>query len=190
MRDALPPRGRDWLTEGPAWGVAGRLLPPILAAGLLVGVVGGCVCGVHHALSAPSDVMRAAGPRSSLRTDRTATFARGGVAALVTGAVCLPVVAFSRDWGGFMHAGTQLWVPVGTAALALSAWGRLAVTRVWLAASGRMPWRLMAFLDEAHRRGVLRQSGAYYEFRHLRLQRQLASEPTPHAEDQRLHARR
>lgn len=190
MRDALPPRGRDWLTEGPAWGVAGRLLPPILAAGLLVGVVGGCVCGVHHALSAPSDVIRAAGPRSSLRTDRTATFARGGVAALVTGAVCLPVVAFSRDWGGFMHAGTQLWVPVGTAALALSAWGRLAVTRVWLAASGRLPWRLMAFLDEAHRRGVLRQSGAYYEFRHLRLQRQLASEPAPHAEDQRLHARR
>ncbi|MGW6795539.1 hypothetical protein [Streptomyces chartreusis] len=61
---------------------------------------------------------------------------------------------------------------------------------VWLAASGRMPWRLMAFLDEAHRRGVLRQSGAYYEFRHLRLQRQLASEPAPHAEDQRPHARR
>ncbi|WP_432195785.1 hypothetical protein [Streptomyces sp. bgisy027] len=28
------------------------------------------------------------------------------------------------------------------------------------------------------------------EFRNLRLQRQLASEPTPHAEDQRLHARR
>ncbi|EGX59078.1 hypothetical protein SZN_14646 [Streptomyces zinciresistens K42] len=177
LRSELPPRARDWLTEGSSRGTAGRLLPPILAAGVLVGLVGGCVCGVYHALSTPSDVMRAAGPRSSLRTDRTASLARGALAALATAVVCVPVVTMSRDWGGFVQAGTQLWVPVGTAALALSAWGRLAVARIWLAASGRMPWRCMAFLDEAHRRGVLRQSGAYYEFRHLRLQRQLAAEP-------------
>ncbi len=37
-----------------------------------------------------------------------------------------------------------------------------------------MPWRLMTFLDDAHRRGVLRQSGAYYEFRHVRLLAHLA----------------
>ncbi|MFI6358668.1 hypothetical protein ACIBJF_40075 [Streptomyces sp. NPDC050743] len=33
----------------------------------------------------------------------------------------------------------------------------------------------MAFLDDAHRRGVLRQAGAVYQFRHARLQEQLAT---------------
>ncbi|MFE6484471.1 NACHT domain-containing protein [Streptomyces sp. NPDC057757] len=174
MRSVLPEPARAWLTDGPVLGLVARCLPPILASGLLVGLVGGCVCGVYRALSAPSDVVRAAGPRSTLRTDRTASLARGGIAALLAAVVCLPVVLLSHDWGGVATAGAQLWVPVGATALALSAWGRFLVTRVWLAATGRAPWRLMAFLDEAHRRGVLRQSGAYYEFRHQRLQRRLA----------------
>ncbi|RSR93895.1 hypothetical protein EF917_26990 [Streptomyces sp. WAC00469] len=74
-----------------------------------------------------------------------------------------------------MH--TEVWVQVGTSSLALSAWGRLGTARIWLALTGRAPWRLMGFLDEAHRRGVLRQSGAHYEFRHLRLQQSLAGAP-------------
>jgi hypothetical protein len=36
------------------------------------------------------------------------------------------------------------------------------------------PWRLMRFLDEAHRRGVLRQVGPVYQFRHAYLQEALA----------------
>lgn len=97
--------------------------------------------------------------------------------ALLVACVCVPVVATPGDWGGLVHLGTQLWLPLGTAALALSAWGRFLVARAWLAATGQLPWRLMAFLDEAHQRGVLRQSGAGFEFRHLRLQAQLATGP-------------
>ncbi|MET9561602.1 hypothetical protein [Streptomyces tauricus] len=152
-----------------------RDLPPVLVAGLLIGVVGGCVCGVYRALSVPSDLMRAASPGLSLRTDRTASLTRGGMVALLVACVCVPVVATPGDWGGLVHLGTQLWLPLGTAALALSAWGRFLVARTWLAVTGRLPWRLMAFLDEAHQRGVLRQSGAGFEFRHLRLQAQLAA---------------
>jgi len=37
-----------------------------------------------------------------------------------------------------------------------------------------LPFGFMAFLDDAHRRGVLRQVGAVYEFRHARLQERLA----------------
>jgi hypothetical protein len=33
----------------------------------------------------------------------------------------------------------------------------------------------MAFLDDAYRRGVLRQTGSAYQFRHARLQEHLAS---------------
>ncbi|WP_404189262.1 NACHT domain-containing protein [Streptomyces tauricus] len=175
LRSVLPDEGRDWLTRGPAAGVLARDLPPVLVAGLLIGVVGGCVCGVYRALSVPSDLMRAASPGLSLRTDRTASLTRGGMVALIVACVCVPVVATPGDWGGLVHLGTQLWLPLGTAALALSAWGRFLVARTWLAVTGRLPWRLVAFLDEAHQRGVLRQSGAGFEFRHLRLQAQLAA---------------
>jgi hypothetical protein len=158
-----------------------RCLPPLVAGGVLVGIVDGCVCGVYRALSVPSDVMRAAGPGSSLRTDRTASFTRGGMVALLVAAVCVPVVTLPGDWGGLVHIGTQLWLPLGSAALALSAWGRFTVARAWLAAKGRMPWRLMTFLEDADRRGVLRQSGAGFEFRHQRLRSHLAGRDTPPA---------
>ncbi|MFF3655503.1 hypothetical protein [Streptomyces olivochromogenes] len=92
MRSVLPDEARAWLTRGPALGVAARCLPAIVAPGLLVGLVGGGVCGDYRALGAPSDVLRAAGPHSTLRTDRTASLARGGIAALLTAVVCLPVV--------------------------------------------------------------------------------------------------
>ncbi|MFI1766617.1 NACHT domain-containing protein [Streptomyces sp. NPDC020800] len=174
LRSVLPRTARGWLTRGPARGVLERILPPLVAGGVLVGVVGGCVCGVYRALSVPSDIMRAAGPGSSLRTDRTASFTRGGVVALLAAAVSVPVVALPGDWGGLASVGTQLWLPLGTAALALSAWGHFTVARVWLAVTGRLPWRLMSFLEDAHRRGVLRRSGAGFEFRHQRLQSHLA----------------
>ncbi|MFJ5178246.1 hypothetical protein ACIP68_30935 [Streptomyces griseoviridis] len=174
LRSVLPERGRGWLTRGSVAGVVARCLPPFLAAGVLIGVVGGCVCGVYRLLSAPSDLMRAAGPGASLRTDRAASLTRGGGVALLVAVVCVPVVLLPGDWGGLVHLGTQLWLPLGTAALALSAWGRFVVARVWLAGTGRLPWRLMRFLEDAHRRGVLRRSGASFEFRHLRLQTHLA----------------
>jgi len=60
--------------------------------------------------------------------------------------------------------------------LAFQAWGRFLVARTYLAATGRLPWRLMAFLREAHRKGVLRQAGPVYQFRHARLRDQLAEE--------------
>ncbi|MER6079803.1 NACHT domain-containing protein [Streptomyces sp. NPDC001833] len=179
LRSVLPPNARAWLTRGQAAPFVARCLPPFVAAGVLVGLVGGCVCGVYRALSVPSDTMRATGPGSSLRTDRTASFTRGGVVALLVACVCVPVVLLPGDWGGLVHVGTQLWLPMGTTAVALSAWGRLVVARIWLGVTGRLPWRLMAFLEDAHRRGVLRRSGAYFEFRHLRLQSYLAQDGTP-----------
>ncbi|MDK1347004.1 hypothetical protein QNO09_27620 [Streptomyces sp. 378] len=101
------------------------------------------------------------------------------MAALLAGAVCLLLIAATgRDSTlGTMH--TELWVPVGASALTLSAWGRTATARVWLALTGRAPWRLMTFLEEAHRRGVLRQTGARYEFRHQHLHRRLALTAPP-----------
>ncbi|MGX1885828.1 NACHT domain-containing protein [Streptomyces sp. NPDC055287] len=170
----MPGRAQLWLARRDAADIVADSVMPLAGIGVLFGVVGGCASGVYRALNMSSDVIRSTGPRSTLRTDRSATFVRAAIVSVVAGGVCLVLIsALGRD--GFpatVH--TQLWLPLGTSALALSAWGRLGVTRIWLAVTGRAPWRLMGFLEEAHRRGVLRQSGAHYEFRHLRLQQRLA----------------
>ncbi|MEU5699736.1 NACHT domain-containing protein [Streptomyces aurantiacus] len=180
---ALPDPVRLWLVRRDATSVVLDAVGPLVAFGVLVGMIGGCASGVYRALDTPSDTIRAVGPRSTLRTDRTATLARSAVAALLAGSVCLLLIAATGRGStlGTMH--TELWVPVGTSALALSAWGRTATARCWLALTGRAPWRLMTFLEDAHRRGVLRQSGARYEFRHQRLQRRLAATAAPSADD-------
>ncbi|MBM7490113.1 hypothetical protein JOD64_001335 [Micromonospora luteifusca] len=52
-------------------------------------------------------------------------------------------------------------------------WSFLA--RCWFSASGRLPWRITRFLDDAYRRGVLRRVGAEYQFRHDRLKQHLSA---------------
>ncbi|MEV7095045.1 BTAD domain-containing putative transcriptional regulator [Amycolatopsis sp. NPDC051045] len=72
-------------------------------------------------------------------------------------------------------AGACFGVGIGVTVLVTRAWGNYFVHHVWLAATGRLPWRLMHFLDDAHRRGVLRQAGGVYQFRHARVQERLAA---------------
>ncbi|MFI6434842.1 NACHT domain-containing protein [Streptomyces sp. NPDC050759] len=172
---ALPEPVKVWLVSRPVGTVILDAVVPFIGFGLLIGTIGGCASGVHRALNTPSDTIRAAGPLSTLRTDRAATLARSALATLLAGGVCLLVIPATGRGStlGTMH--TEVWVTMGAFVPALSAWGRTGTARIWLALTGRAPWRLMAFLDEAHRRGVLRRSGASYEFRHLRLQQRLAA---------------
>jgi len=66
-------------------------------------------------------------------------------------------------------------VTVGLLAGCLQAsWATYSVARLWLAFRSRLPWRLMTFLRVAYQRGVLRQVGAIYQFRHVDHQRYLA----------------
>jgi hypothetical protein len=58
-----------------------------------------------------------------------------------------------------------------------TAWPSYTLARLWLAFRGWLPWRLESFLDDAHQRGVLRQAGAVYQFRHIELQHRLATRP-------------
>lgn len=50
-----------------------------------------------------------------------------------------------------------------------TAWGRFTAARVWLATRGLLPWRLLMFLEEMWRMGLIRRSGASYQFAHSRL---------------------
>jgi hypothetical protein len=72
-------------------------------------------------------------------------------------------------------------------------WPSYILARGWLARHRRLPWRLSSFLSDAHKRGVLRQVGEDYEFRHIELLNRLANRdadkqrrspsPTPAADE-------
>jgi hypothetical protein len=113
------------------------------------------------------DLTRFPSPRSALRADRTAATISGLVWAmplLIALIVAMSLTRFTlTQLAGF---GSLLVAGVMVIRFSTSAWGWYTLARSWLALRGRLPWRLMSFLDDAHRRGVLRQSGAVYQFRH------------------------
>ncbi|WP_219666179.1 NACHT domain-containing protein [Streptomyces bambusae] len=98
------------------------------------------------------------------------------------------------DWGVTAGVVVAALLVAGAGA---AAWSGFAVGRTGMWLSGLLPWRLFPFLDEAHRLGVLRQSGYAYQFRHLRMQERLASAsagggpvPLPRARPRRTPGRR
>ncbi|MGW7045545.1 KGGVGR-motif variant AAA ATPase [Streptomyces avermitilis] len=119
-------------------------------------------------------------PRASLRADRRATLlppllTGSGLAAVLTG-VTVPSEGFAASvLAGLLTFMVTTLLLMGLS-LRSSASGRYAVTVLWLALRGQLPWRLMSFLDDAHRRGVLRRTGAAYQFRHRLLQQVLAEQ--------------
>jgi hypothetical protein len=58
--------------------------------------------------------------------------------------------------------------------IALNAWYRSLHARLWLCASGRLPFTVVTFLEDAADLGVLRRAGPVYRFRHRRIQTYLA----------------
>jgi hypothetical protein len=121
-----------------------------------------------------------AGLAVGLRAGLSAAFVVGLATGVATGAVAGAVTGFGlgRPLAGLasgLTGGLVLGLWLG---LSQTAWAQFAVARCWLALRGRLPWRLMRFLADAHQhRGVLRQAGAAYQFRHAELQRHLASGP-------------
>lgn len=160
----------------------------MLVLGLIFGAGAGLVFGIVAMLEAPLDVASAATPAGLLASNR-ATVLRQVL-------VLVPMLTLAIAVGGHLITGLLdgilgplLWNVAdglvigaiggigGTCSYALSftAWGRwLVLSRVWLPLTGKLPWDTVAFLDDAYRRGVLRQTGAVYQFRHIRLQHHLA----------------
>jgi hypothetical protein len=127
------------------------------------------------------DPAEAADPTTVLNRDRSAFH---GIMLRVAGGSGFALgfalgLAGGRGLAGGLVAGLVLGLMAGlsfglSAGFKEAAWGWFAVARCWLALRGRLPWRLMGFLADAHQRGVLRQAGAVYQFRHAELQRHLA----------------
>ncbi|MET8676018.1 NACHT domain-containing protein [Streptomyces sp. NPDC004647] len=160
-----------------------RWSPKSLAAGLAVGIgmADGLASGIGGALLLGlvlghaverQDLTTAVGPATLLALDRR-TFL---TLALPSGLMCGLVVGFAFGRHGGLASGLVVGIAAGFGAgRKETAWADFTLTRAYLTVGHKTPWDLMTFLQDAHeRRGVLRQVGAVYQFRHIELQRHLA----------------
>lgn len=172
-----------WLAW-PGWQMNTGVLADVVVFALVFGFGGALVFGLVAAMEAPLDLRSAGSPGDLIDANRRHVF---GLVAVVVPAFALFVVA-ATEVGVVVLVALRfevVWTPVTALALglvggaggglayvlSLTAWGQWVVfARVWLPLTGRLPWRLPAFLDDAYRRGVLRRAGAVYQFRHARLQ--------------------
>jgi hypothetical protein len=197
--ESLPANAEYWLGAGQtSWQRFSHFVLLWLHAGVTDGVYSGIIGGLFLCFDIPVDVARAASPRSTWESDRDAALTRSiaiaGICGLImllvfvypkipaTGHVTLSAAAGQHTAGpgtGALRDITAVLkvaaisVIIGVLVASLNSWSRLQVARCWLAARGLLPWRVLSFLDDAHRSGILRQAGTVYQFRHFRLQEQL-----------------
>ncbi len=126
---------------------------------------------------------QAAGPASLVglhrQTLRATALRTGLTTALATGLVVGISVGAAEGYPLSLLFGVFSALAVGaiaglTTGLASTSWAPYAAATSLLALRRHTPWHLQEFLADAHRRGVLRQSGTAYQFRHRELQRHLA----------------
>jgi hypothetical protein len=166
-----------------------------LVSGSIIGVIAGVALGLAEAFSGQQ--RDAVTPLSSFRTDVKAVV----TVALLTGVITGPAAGFLigaliqledvlayREVPGPGALGAHLIAVLNYSPL-LGVFGTL-ITIFWLGLRGCSAWwycvaasflarrrltprRPLQFLEEAYRRGVLRQAGMVYEFRHARLAERL-----------------
>ncbi|MFG1957539.1 hypothetical protein [Nonomuraea sp. NPDC049028] len=193
-------RGRTLLLLRSIRGGLGGALKVGLWAGLVVGLQFGLVVGLVVGLIAGAMAWIAAGPmsgpitvaiglikwaeqptltststsRSSWQADGALTLLRMVLVGLVFGvtgglefglaAALLGGLAFG-PLGGLVMGNHNAWLVC-----------TIAVSRLTL--QHRLPWRIMEFLDDVHRLGLLRAVGPVYQFRHAALHDHLAAADT------------
>jgi len=163
------------ITAALAIGLAAGLAsghPPALIAGPIAGLVFMIGSWVWIAAYEPAPSKTAVSPQSLLRDDR-----RGCIVVGITAGSAFGVI-FGLALG--LRIGVIAVVALTiVVTLVVSLWGTFMVARVWLAAKCGLPLNIMGFLYEAHERGVLRQEGPHYRFRHRLLHERLAGKPMP-----------
>ncbi|MFI7233848.1 hypothetical protein [Streptomyces cyaneofuscatus] len=168
----LEPPGVD--APGPGWLLWARGSAVAVAGGLAGGVCAGMSLRRITRLEIGTAPSQASSPASLLARDRRATagaaFCFAVVVALaITGPWWLatgrfPPVAFLT---AALQAGAVSGPPLFTA------WPVFRATHLVFVAKGHLPARCSAFLDGARDRGILREDGVTYRFRHELLRRSL-----------------
>jgi hypothetical protein len=129
----------------------------------------------------PEAVRAAPSPSAALRRDHRTLLLLGGVLVFALALTILVAVrnlhsveTLKEKAGAGIALAGFFWIIGWSAA---SRWSFYLLAKIWLASQRRLPLSLMRFLADAHQRGILRQAGASYQFRHIELQRRLARTP-------------
>lgn len=145
--------------------------------GLVTGLAVGLATALATLVNQPIDTARAVDPVSALRADRLTVLVLGSTGGVLFGAAYGVGNAMSPL---LVVLSMGIFAAVGMFALAVgSAWGEFCLARTWFALRGDLPWMLFSFIQDAHQRGLLRQTGVAYQFRHTRLQDRLADTAQP-----------
>jgi hypothetical protein len=188
IRDLPQPRlGREIIAGlavglGAGTAVAFAAGPPAgVSAGLAIFAVVGFVGGLVNWLNSPADTISSPTAGSVMRQDKRlnllqvilvvfGTALAGGLAVGAIPADVRIVDGIAVGLAGGLAGGLVALRRDGLSnGFVGGVWSWFLLSRTWLALGGRLPWQVMRFLDDAHRRGVLRQAGAVYQFRHERL---------------------
>ncbi|WNV83476.1 NACHT domain-containing protein [Umezawaea sp. Da 62-37] len=174
--------GKSSWSKSSTSGLIGFDLSIAMLASLMIGASQGSFIAFLVALAIssaglyflPPALVERQSPPALLRADRVAVLIRCGFISgpLVMWSLVSWVVTRRTE---YLDAISGVVVFIGFTALssASTLWLLRSST---LATRGRLPWRTMLFLRDAHRRGVLRQSGGVYQFRHAALLGYLAEE--------------
>jgi hypothetical protein len=134
---------------------------------------------VIRADPAPVAVRTASSPQAALQRDHHTALVLGGVLVIALGLTFLlifgsgtPAGSLREELGTGIASAVFLSVAGWSAA---SRWSLYLLAKAWLASRRRLPLSLMKFLADAHQRGILRQAGGVYQFRHIELQHHLAA---------------
>jgi NACHT domain len=179
----LPARGMRIQVNGIVLGLVFGLVFGLtfgLAGGLAGGLAVGLVFGLMEGGVASDDLTGATSPGAVLARDRQV--------ALLLMFSCVLGLALAAGYqaeitsrlAGALAAVFVISAALGyvlTSSMTKTAWPSYVITRGWLVLHHQLPWSLMSFLADAHQRGVLRQVGATYQFRHIDLQHRLATRP-------------
>jgi hypothetical protein len=191
----------EFLIRDVGFGVVGALVGGLvigllfgLGYGIAIGLLFGLVFGLARRFTEPTESKEPVSPANVLASDRsTVLYALlpGGVLGGVVGGFLGGVIG-ARSRGLIFDLtpvqqgalGAAVGFLLGAAGLgmlvhATSAWAQFIMARVWLAYRRHTPLRLMTFLQDAHKLGILRQVGPTYQFRHALLQERLAQRAIP-----------
>jgi hypothetical protein len=157
-------------------GQAGQALTVLAIVGGVTLVLAGIVLGTAAQRAAPLDLRSTTSPLAVLPGDRRTVTALAARYGILYGAVLgIAVWGSAGAWTG-LTLGIAVGVVVGAiTSFEDGAWPSYEIARMWLVMRHKVPWPLMDFLADAYTRGVLRQAGAAYQFRHIELQHRLAN---------------
>ncbi|GAA4630811.1 NACHT domain-containing protein [Actinoallomurus vinaceus] len=152
-----------------------------LAFGLAVGAAGGLTVGLSRWAATPVTDAQPQTPSVTLRRDLELVSVRSLAFGLMLGPAFGIAGAVAQGFTGLIaavEAGISFGVAGGVVFVAT--FGFTGAGPVYLVAVSvlyvrrRVPRRLMRFLDDAHRLGLLREAGPAFQFRHAKLQDRLA----------------